>query len=521
LTFQPEQKAIGELFQERTPQVVPRYQRSYAWEKEEISDFIKDIRPLAEARKAGDVPESHFFGGIVTVDTKTPGKKKILRYDVIDGQQRLATFYLLLSAVVHGYRAIADITEGETADLATDLYDVTRHDYLIYEEVADKKVEKARLALSRRDAQFFEELAAGNDPTPGRPSHELLQDAYSRLYAEFVSQAVNEAANSPSAGLEMLNAVKEAVAEDCEVIHIIAGKKREAYRLFTVLNDRGRDLAEGDLLRAFSLELLEGHESKQESIEAMWDEILSDSAQKTDSFLRDYYASFTGERSPSSDLFDRFAETFLPEMGSLSVPQADEVVNRIKSMLEEYRAHVLLRDGAWPFEPTSTGAWERDRLKRLITILGRSTTIPLLMAAYRCKGEGFLVDLVQFVERMDFRYLVVGGHAGSLGERYYRQAKAIRDDPPSFAISTLRDDIEPFVAARASDETFAAALPSRVRYGSAPQNRRLKHLLTTLNDYLPVLNGGAKPNMTSVWDMDAISIEHVYAQHAKAECQDN
>lgn len=59
---------------------IPIYQRNYAWQKEQIEQLIDDIN---------DMEEMYFLGNLIV------NKKDIDTYEVIDGQQRLTTLYLL------------------------------------------------------------------------------------------------------------------------------------------------------------------------------------------------------------------------------------------------------------------------------------------------------------------------------------------------------------------------------------------------------------------------------------------
>ena len=63
--------------------VIPLYQRAYAWEDEEIVQLIDDIN---------DSTGDYYIGSLVVAKVK--GKEEV--YEVVDGQQRLTTLYLLL-----------------------------------------------------------------------------------------------------------------------------------------------------------------------------------------------------------------------------------------------------------------------------------------------------------------------------------------------------------------------------------------------------------------------------------------
>ena len=80
---------------------IPNYQRSYVWEKDEITAFLKDITYCFEQNSAGQAYD-HFFGQMVFREvTKDRADRTIL--EVVDGQQRLTTITLIVAAI---YRLI-------------------------------------------------------------------------------------------------------------------------------------------------------------------------------------------------------------------------------------------------------------------------------------------------------------------------------------------------------------------------------------------------------------------------------
>ena len=104
--------------------------------------------------------------------------------------------------------------------------------------------------------------------------------------------------------LEHILHLQRAVTDDCYVIHITSDDRDEAYKLFDVLNDRGKTLSDGDKLRSYSLELLENHELQQSSVEQHWDEILKYPAEDIKEFFRVYYTSNHGQSAPKRNLSD-------------------------------------------------------------------------------------------------------------------------------------------------------------------------------------------------------------------------
>src|SRR5829696_3004700 len=69
---------------------VPQFQREYAWEREEIGEFFRDLGHALN--------DETYFLGLVIVTGTGPIK------DVVDGQQRLLTLTVLASALYHEAR---------------------------------------------------------------------------------------------------------------------------------------------------------------------------------------------------------------------------------------------------------------------------------------------------------------------------------------------------------------------------------------------------------------------------------
>lgn len=91
---------IGRMFEQNFLFEVPKYQRYYAWESEQVSDFIKDLDGIL-----ADSEKDHFFGGIVCVSKKVDGSTRQQK-ELIDGQQRLTTSILLIISIIRKYEEL-------------------------------------------------------------------------------------------------------------------------------------------------------------------------------------------------------------------------------------------------------------------------------------------------------------------------------------------------------------------------------------------------------------------------------
>jgi uncharacterized protein with ParB-like and HNH nuclease domain len=78
-------KAICELMGQTF--TIPHYQRGYRWEDQEVTELLDDLWAFQELSEKGDF---YCLQPIVLQQNKNGG------YDVLDGQQRLTTLYLIL-----------------------------------------------------------------------------------------------------------------------------------------------------------------------------------------------------------------------------------------------------------------------------------------------------------------------------------------------------------------------------------------------------------------------------------------
>jgi len=521
---------IGDLLSRRVPFEVPVYQRAYAWETEEVEDFIRDLQVLYEARMNDpDNPRNHFFGGLVSIDRFAGNTATGRIYEVVDGQQRLATFMITIGLLVQALNDLATQAEDEgdleTAQSARAHAEHTRREYLKYSEVENGQLREClRLRLSKADHVFFEQLIDGSPANPSRESHKRLKSAYRKIWRSLFAAILEDATISTREKLQCLLRLRSCVTEDCHVIHIVSDDRNEAYRLFAILNDRGRTLTDGDLLRSHTLELLDGHQEFQEQVERYWDDILSSSEAEIDKFLRSYYASYVGERAPRRDLFDHFRQHFFNYKPPLGNEDISEIERRVASIKAESDTFSKIMNGEWPYDTSKVSAWDRDRLYRLIRVLRHTLCVPLLLSAHHCLDEQAFSELVNLLERFVFRYIIiVGAHPMPLAERYYKYATAIRANPGDYRLSDLEADLRALAADDAQDDLFKVNLEGKLNYSQSSQRRIIKHFLTTLEDHYMWFKNGApgkpKPDRTASFDLNQISIEHIYPQNAVTPIQ--
>ena len=77
---------------------IPVYQRPYSWEKDQINTLLEDIFNNYKEYKMKGNKDGYYTGNIIIYDRDEKIEGHILKYDIIDGQQRIITFSLILMA---------------------------------------------------------------------------------------------------------------------------------------------------------------------------------------------------------------------------------------------------------------------------------------------------------------------------------------------------------------------------------------------------------------------------------------
>ena len=517
MSFNIPSPSIGEVFRNSFPFFVPKYQRGYAWEEDEIKDFINDIKALRGNPKPRN---AHFIGGMVNV--YVPAANSVSRkHEVVDGQQRMATISLAMANILRALTNLAAASSDTTIQGSCGAYvDEIKEVFFEYKEpVGATRISLPKLTLSQMDEPFFRNLLNGTATSSPRESHRRLQYAYDTIYRELLEPITNSTRTEDEILTDIIDLYKT-ISEECVVINIVSQNRQEAYRLFSVLNDRGRNLTDGDLLRARTLELLESDPTVQNEVESLWNDILDGKPEDITKFLKAYFPSVTGRRAPNNHLFDAYQKEFLNSPTSASVKEF------VSALAENKPIFSAIQMGEWAILKNSTAtAWDRDRLNRLVNVLRHEAAHPLLLSAVKL-GEKKFINVVRLLERFVFRYItIVGAHPSPLYNPYYSEAKNMRCRPASYRVSQLQSQLVALINTRATEATFRNSLIAKLEYSdNTGRNREIRHFLSTLESYRRWYERGARgiptPDTMTVFDVAATTLEHIYPENAPAPQQD-
>jgi hypothetical protein len=524
MEVKPQYSPVGQFFKYQPVYRIPAYQRSYSWEQLEIEDFVRDLETCYNKRKY-DVNVVHFFGQIVCIEDKIQGTYDLASFQLVDGQQRIVTFTLLILSLINIYKAIIAEIEGEqefinqNGILVGRIKDL-RNRYIIFKkEVAEEFLDINVLELSNRDKVFYRSFIQDVETPPERESHRLIKLAYDMIKAKV--DEITQSGNIRDR-IGNLKMVEQILENDFCILNMITNDRKAAFKLFQVLNNRGKNLTEGDLLRAESLRILESHQANQLIVEEAWDNILEDTPQLTERFLRAIYGSYAGQKASTNSLFNEFLTEFIPqyEYENIEANNAQDVQDNIKMFEKDIITLRKLNNGQWPYEPRNpVEHWDRNRLTLIVHAFDHVECLPYLLSASLLDHRVFN-DIVQNLERFVFRYLVVcNQYIGDLITIYNEEAKIIRDNPAAYTLNHLKQKLQP-LEDRVNDEMFSRLLEDfRYQKTGGKSNKPVKYFLLTIEYYYRWYKEGAAGIPTCldkerVYDFGDSTIEHIYPHNA-------
>jgi len=441
---------------------LPKYQRGYDWEEGYVGDLIEDINALIERKrlaleqdKEEEITLNHFFGGVILVEIdKTVQKNGYLVertvYDIVDGQQRITTFVLILHLISKRFKRIAESTDtlidlkddikkeekSELKDLISSCSEIRKNivdNYVYWKHQTYHDIREIKLTLARRDQDFFEQLIKEHDPDPVYSSNERLKNAKKKIEKELIDPILEEA-ESKHEEYEKLSELYNTIVNRCEFVNLITDNEKHANKLFSVINDRGKGLSETNLIRSRMMKIIEDYPNKQETVEKLWDTILL-REEDSESFLRDFYTSVVGDSPKINNLHDPFEDDIIKEEYDIDINldevinenHAQRVVNLARTLEDEATAYYQIIDGDWPFEESKVDTWYERRLLRLANVLGHKKAFPVLLSAWNTDDQDLFAGTVHLLEIFMFRYIILGnGRPSSLDDSYHPISKELR-----------------------------------------------------------------------------------------------
>lgn len=250
--MKPYTRSIIELFDGKKRYLIPLYQRQYAWSVEPQLRLLWEDIERANQRLLSDrtAMSPHFMGALVIAQIKTYGKQ-VQAFEVIDGQQRLTTFQLLLAA-------LRDVAAANGSRYADEI-----QKYLLNEGIMETPaVERFKVWPSLMDRRAFAQVIDASTDLDEIAKTPLGEEGHvrkaSHAHEWFRSQIKGHVGDGSQYDEEKLEKLFEAMKEGLAVVSIELEGGDDPQTIFETLNSRGVDLAPADLMRNFIFQRAKG-----------------------------------------------------------------------------------------------------------------------------------------------------------------------------------------------------------------------------------------------------------------------
>ncbi|HEC91496.1 MAG TPA: DUF262 domain-containing protein, partial [Candidatus Atribacteria bacterium] len=438
--------------------IIPIYQRTYSWTLKECKQLWEDIIKAGNDNKIS----SHFFGSIVYVEKGLYQISTIPKLLLIDGQQRLATISLILSALS---KVIKDPIGEMTSDKLKNYYLINR----------DEEEKRYKLILTKSDKEALFKIIDHKELSD--EDSQRIKDNYI-FFVEKISRSKIE---------EVLKGLNKLI-----IIDVSLDRERDNPQLiFESLNSTGLELTQADLIRNFVLMGLE----KQEQ----------------DSLYNDYWSPM--EKSfgyaKYSALFDRFMRDYLT-IKTGKIPNIKDVYSAFKLYAKEFKGTKELVEDIYKYSKYFVNiALEKEQDNEIKVVFSDINTLkvdvsyPFLLQVYedykqeKITKEEFM-QILRYVESYVFRRVICGIPTNSLNKTFANLYKEIKHENylESFkAALLLKDSYRRFPR----DKEFREQLLIKDVYNFRSRN----YLLRKLENH----------NRKELVNVESYTIEHIMPQN--------
>lgn len=279
---------------------IPDYQRPYQWGDEQLDKMWDDMYTEFEANENNE----YFLGSIVMAQTKNDDSK----LQIIDGQQRLTTLTIMCNVIRKKFVGLLTHSDDD---------DITKEDIenFIFSRVSS---ENTRIRYEGQD-KFMTDYR-----------NVMAQDKWKK----YSKNELNADMNEPKKNYENTAAFFEekfsSLSDHCykfikyiftkvNVITIKCDSENSAIKLFQVINDRGLDLTNGDLIKARVYSELD--DAQKKNFKSNWD-VLINSIKKYNIALDDFLTALVycyTEKKPIVDLTTTFDKEIVSKIGDKTI----------------------------------------------------------------------------------------------------------------------------------------------------------------------------------------------------------
>jgi hypothetical protein len=396
---------------------VEDYQRTYSWQKDQIDEFLIDLNECTISN------EAHFLGTLILQESENKSAT------VVDGQQRLTTVYILVSALRDRLRSFSTATIKATSANERDINVIDKAlDFLCY----SKKLDEYRFDSSRflkslmRNCVLSEPDKQKPIPTRDNNGKKVTLDFRKAIVTirNWVDNDLIAYADEVDK-LQRIDSLLSALLDRFIVLKVTTGTLGESLDIFLTLNNRGLPLGPSDLVRGEIMSVLSAGLSEDEQLKLHrnileeWTAIV-EQVSEPETFLRHYLVSTSEEKIQKKKVVKEVSIRISSKDLDLKKKNAENFWKALQDAASVYGAIISPRMGG-----------ECQYQIELLEGLGKSHRVILLPILSANLDESTRDGLVRQVFVLAFRNVIAGLNAQKLEDFYQEVGYTFRKDKDS------------------------------------------------------------------------------------------
>lgn len=493
----PESKSLEKILTGlETKYIVPDYQRDYSWSVNEVETLWTDIVI------SHDQQSEYFMGTIVL----KKHNKETDTFDIVDGQQRLATFSML-------FYVLASL--GESFSSNPEIFkQVERNPASMDLSNKIAKIARARLRepsepdnyylrLNKKDNELFEYIIRNEKKdsfSVDDAAHKINKNDNRLLKTKktFIKKIIDEFTGENA--LKDIYTTLVHVVKKLKFITIEVETDYDAFLLFESLNSKGMDLSVADLLKNKILMKANGNEEQSELLLNNWESMITSiesSRLSPVDFLRVYWEAIQGSNITKKELYKNIGA---------HIDLSEDIVSFSKD-LKETAADFSSYASAELYFPTCANYSGKEKYLSFcgeINTLKYTTCLPLLMYTYRFRPD-FMDEMARLSLSFLFRWITICDYSVGGAKKVFDEVirRLIAGDSNEKAIQPFFSQHE-----KIGDDAFIVAM----RQFKAQDNQIAKYILSkcylydnkmqSIPNYNEVHLEHVLPQSTSLWEKD-------------------
>lgn len=263
------------------PFVIPEYQRPYSWSDDEIITLFEDLWEFSIERTHGDGAKSYFLGCVVSYEEN--GERQI-----IDGQQRITSLFLLLRAVFSMLEK-----EDNKIDEVNNFIQKIKPALWKENEMTGKE-DRSKILLRSEVVTDSGNLILRNILESGE-ADKNAKDNYSKNYNKFKELYIQKSQSSPNQIYHFVLALLNYSI----LLPITADDQETALTIFNTLNNRGLPLSDADIFKSYIYKKLD--DTGKKAFINKWKKLETDAEKVNESIQSLFYYNMFYMRAREKD----------------------------------------------------------------------------------------------------------------------------------------------------------------------------------------------------------------------------